>query len=62
MITNFWLIHLEKIFKKLAQTDNALRMGRNGVQVTDIFAVECSENIVTVLLAIGNKANWGEIC
>ena len=58
MVADLWLVHLEKLFKQLAQADNWLRMWTDWMEVTKVLAVERSENKITVFFGVGDKTKW----
>jgi len=52
VIANFWLVHLEKLFKQFAQRHDTLLMRADRIEVAVVFAVDSSEYEVAVLLAV----------
>jgi len=61
MVAHFWFVHLEKIFKQLAETQDALRVAREGSEVAEVLAVQGPENEVAVFFLRRNKAKRSEV-
>ena len=61
VIAHFRLVHLQQVFKQLAEGEDGLGVGGDGVQVAEVFAVQSSENIVTVFLLLRDETNRSEV-
>jgi hypothetical protein len=56
VIADFWLEHLQQVFKKFAKTDDRLIVARDGVKIAEVLAVEGTEDVVTLFLFLTNVA------
>lgn len=61
MVANFRLIRLKQILKKLAQTDYALRVRGQRLQVAEVLAVESAEDKVNLLFLVRDVAEGCEV-
>lgn len=49
MVAHFWFKHLKKIFEKFAKANDRLIVAGYSVQITEVLAVQSSEDKVTLL-------------
>lgn len=61
MVTHLRLIHLQKVLKKLTQAQDGLRVARDGMEVTEILAVQCPEDEITVLFVVRDKTQGSKV-
>lgn len=61
MITHLWLVSLQQVLKQLAHAYDTLWVRRDSLQVTNIFAVESSENEVNFLFLVTDVAERSEV-
>ena len=60
VVANLWLVHLKKVFKQFAQTDDSLWVRTYGIQVTEVLAVHCSEDEVAVFFTVRDETERSE--